>query len=126
MSCFAPKSSTELRWLMGSTVDTENVIDAPVKTNLRASLAHPRAGSERREKQDCGWKAWGRCFMNAMVSFRLDASYDGHFFPRSRRQTISPLLDRVNSPPEKLAQYVNSISVSDVAPQWGGSSSRNE
>jgi hypothetical protein len=98
---------TELRWLMGSTVDTER-IDARLG-DLRASLAHPELEARAREQDADG--SWGRCY-DAWF-FRLDASYDGHF-SRDRGGSHIPLLDRVNSP-RKLAQYVNSISVSDVA-----------
>ena len=98
---------TELRWLMGSTVDTER-IDARLD-DLRASLAHPELETRAREQDADG--SWGRCY-DAWF-FRLDASYDGHF-SRDQGGNHIPLLDRVNSP-QKLAQYVNSISVSDVA-----------
>lgn len=98
---------TELRWLMGSTVDTKR-IDARMN-DLRASLAHPELESGARKPDADG--SWGRCY-DAWF-FRLDASYDGHF-SRDQGGNHIPLLDRVNSP-EKLAQYVNSISVSDVA-----------
>jgi hypothetical protein len=98
---------TELRWLMGSTVDTER-IDARLG-DLRASLAHPELETRARQQDADG--SWGRCY-DAWF-FRLDASYDGHF-SRDRGGSHIPLLDRLNSP-QKLAQYVNSISVSDVA-----------
>ncbi|MGA2133529.1 MAG: hypothetical protein ABSH50_14640 [Bryobacteraceae bacterium] len=98
---------TELRWLMSSTADTER-IDA-LLGDLRASLAHPELEAGAREQDADG--SWGRCY-DAWF-FRLDASYDGHF-SRDRGGSHIPLLDRVNSP-RKLAQYVNSISVSDVA-----------
>jgi hypothetical protein len=98
---------TELRWLMGSTVDTER-IDTRLD-DLRASLAHPEVETRAREQDADG--SWGRCY-DAWF-FRLDASYDGHFSRDQGGNQIS-LLDRVNSP-QKLAQYVNSISVSDVA-----------
>ncbi len=97
---------TELRWLMGSTVDTER-IDARLD-DLRASLAHPELEARAREQDADG--SWGRCY-DAWF-FRLDASYDGHF-SRDQGGSHIPLLDRVNSP-QKLAQYINSISVSDV------------
>ncbi len=98
---------TELRWLMGSTVDTER-IDARLD-DLRASLAHPELETRAREQDADG--SWGRCY-DAWF-FRLDASYDGHF-ARDEGGDDIPLLDRVNSP-QKLAQYINSISVSDVS-----------
>jgi len=98
---------TELRWLMGSTVDTER-IDARLD-DLRASLAHPELETKAREQDADG--SWGRCY-DAWF-FRLDASYDGHF-SRDQGANVIPLLDRVNSP-QKLVQYVESISVSDVA-----------
>jgi hypothetical protein len=98
---------TELRWLMGSTVDTGR-IDARLD-DLRASLAHPELETRAREQDADG--SWGRCY-DAWF-FRLDASYDGHF-SRDQGDNHIPLLDRVNSP-QRLAQYVNSISVSDVA-----------
>jgi hypothetical protein len=98
---------TELRWLMGSTVDTER-IDTRLD-DLRASLAHPELEARAREQESDG--SWGRCY-DAWF-FRLDASYDGHF-SRDEGGNHIPLLDRVNSP-KKLTQYVNSISVSDVA-----------
>jgi hypothetical protein len=98
---------TELRWLMGSTVDTER-IDARLD-DLRASLAHPERETRAREQDADG--SWGRCY-DAWF-FRLDASYDGHFSLGEGGEHI-PLLDRVNSP-QKLAQYVHSIAVSDVA-----------
>ncbi len=98
---------TELRWLMGSTVDTER-IDSRLD-DLRASLAHPELETRAREQDADG--SWGRCY-DAWF-FRLDASYDGHF-SRDQGGSQIPLLDRVNSPPI-LTQYVNSISVSDVA-----------
>ncbi len=99
---------TELRWLMGSTVDTDR-IDSRLD-DLRASLAHPELEPKAREQDADG--SWGRCY-DAWF-FRLDASYDGHF-SRDHVSKDIPLLDRVNSP-KKLVQYVNSISVSDVAP----------
>ncbi len=98
---------TELRWLMDSTADTER-IDARLD-DLRASLAHPELEARAREQDADG--SWGRCY-DAWF-FRLDASYDGHF-SRDQGGNHIPLLDRVNSP-QKLAQYVKSISVSDVA-----------
>jgi hypothetical protein len=98
---------TELRWLMGSTVDTKR-IDARLD-DLRASLAHPELETRASEQDADG--SWGRCY-DAWF-FRLDASYDGHF-SRDEGGNHIPLLDRVNSP-KKLTQYVNSISVSDVA-----------
>ncbi len=98
---------TELRWLMGSTVDTER-IDARLD-DLRASLSHPELETSAREQDADG--SWGRCY-DAWF-FRLDASYDGHF-ARDEGGDHIPLLDRVNSP-QKLAQYINSISVSDVS-----------
>jgi len=98
---------TELRWLMGSTVDTQR-IDARLD-DLRASLTHPELEARAHEQDVDG--SWGRCY-DAWF-FRLDASYDGHF-SRDQGGNQIPLLDRVNSP-QKLAQYVNSISVSDVA-----------
>lgn len=98
---------TEVRWLMGSTVDTER-IDARL-SDLRASLAHPELEAKAREQQVDG--SWGRCY-DAWF-FRLDASYDGHF-SRDESGNHIPLLDRVNTP-QKLIQYVRSISVSDVA-----------
>ena len=98
---------TELRWLMGSTADMER-IDARLNF-LRASLAHPELEARAREQDADG--SWGRCY--EAWFFRLDASYDGHFSQDHGGEHI-PLLDRVNSP-EKLIQYVNSISVSEVA-----------
>lgn len=98
---------TELRWLIGSTADIER-IDARLNA-LRASLAHPEL--EARAREPDADDSWGRCY-DAWF-FRLDASYDGHFSQDQGGEHI-PLLDRVNSP-EKLTQYVNSISVSDVA-----------
>ncbi len=98
---------TELRWLMSSTVDTER-IDARL-ADLRASVAHPELEKKAREQDADG--SWGRCY-DAWF-FRLDASYDGHF-SRDEGGSHIPLLDRVNSA-QKLTQYVNSISVSDVA-----------
>jgi len=98
---------TELRWLMGYTVDTER-IDARLN-DLRASLAHPELEARAREQDADG--SWGRCY-DAWF-FRLDASYDGHF-SRDEGGGHIPLLDRVNSA-EKLTQYVKSIAVSDVA-----------
>jgi hypothetical protein len=98
---------TELRWLMGSTVDTER-IDARLD-DLRASLAHPELETRARERDADG--SWGRCYVAWF--FRLDASYDGHF-SRGEGGSQIPLLDRVNSP-TKLTEYVNSISISEVA-----------
>lgn len=98
---------TELRWLMGSTVDTER-IDARLN-DLRVSLAHPELETRAREQDADG--SWGRCY-DAWF-FRLDASYDGHF-SRDQGGSHIPLLDHVNSP-QKLTEYVNSICVSDVA-----------
>lgn len=98
---------TELRWLIGSTADTDR-IDARLE-DLCASLAHPELETRAREQDADG--SWGRCY-DAWF-FRLDASYDGHFSLDQGGNDI-PMLDRVNSP-EKLAHYVNSISVSDVA-----------
>jgi len=98
---------TELRWLMGSTVDTER-IDSRL-AELRSSLAHPELEKKAREQDADG--SWGRCY-DAWF-FRLDASYDGHFSQDQGTKNI-PLLDRVNSP-QKLVEYVNSISVSDVS-----------
>ena len=98
---------TELRWLVGSTADIEK-IDSRLNA-LRASLAHPELEAKAREQDSDG--SWGRCY-DAWF-FRLDASYDGHF-SRDQGGEHIPLLDRVNSP-SKLIQYVNSISVSDVA-----------
>lgn len=98
---------TELRWLMGSTAELRR-IDARLNA-LRASLAHPELEAQAREQDADG--SWGHCY-DAWF-FRLDASYDGHFSEDEGAEHI-PLLDRVNSP-EKLTQYVNSISVSDVA-----------
>jgi hypothetical protein len=63
---------TELRWLMGSTVDTKR-IDTRLD-DLRASLAHPELEAKAREQDADG--SWGRCY-DAWF-FRLDASYDGH------------------------------------------------
>lgn len=98
---------TELRWLMGSTVDTER-IDTRLG-DLRASLAHPELETRARDQDADG--SWGGCY-DAWF-FRLDASYDGHFSRDQGGSHIS-LLDRVNSP-RKLVDYVNAISMSDVA-----------
>jgi hypothetical protein len=98
---------TEFRWLMGSAVDTER-IDARLD-DVHASLAHPELEKRAREQDTDG--SWGRC--HDAWFFRLDASYDGHF-SRDQGGDDIPLLDRVNSP-QKLAQYITSISVSDVA-----------
>jgi hypothetical protein len=92
---------------MGSTVDTER-IDGRLE-DLRASLADPELEKSAREQDADG--SWGRCY-DAWF-FRLDASYDGHYSQDQGGSHI-PLLDRVNSP-EKLTEYVKSISVSDVA-----------
>jgi hypothetical protein len=91
---------TELRWLMGSTVDTERI---------DARLDDPELETRASEQDADG--SWGRC--HDAWFFRLDASYDGHF-SRDQGSNRIPLLDRVNSP-QKLAEYVKSISVSDVA-----------
>jgi len=99
---------TEILWLLGSTVETDR-IDARLN-DLRASLAHPELEASARER-DPADGSWGRCY-DAWF-FRLDGSYDGHFSKGQGGAEI-PLLDRVNSP-EKLTQYVRSISVSDVA-----------
>ena len=82
---------TELRWLMGSTADTER-IDARLD-DLRASLAHPELEMRAREQDADG--GWGRCYDAWFL--RLDASYDGHFSQDQGGNRI-PLLDRVNSP----------------------------
>jgi hypothetical protein len=99
---------TEIRWLLGSTVDIER-IDARLN-DLRSSLQHPERESKARER-DPGDGSWGHCYTEWF--FRLDGSYDGHFQNGEGGGNI-PLLDRVNSP-EKLSEYIRSISVSDVA-----------
>jgi hypothetical protein len=99
---------TELRWLIGNTADVDP-IDARL-ADLRSSLAHPEQESRARQ-QDPGDGSWGRC-SNAWF-FKLDASYDGHFANGEGGAKI-PLLDRVNSP-DKLANYMKSLSISDVA-----------
>jgi hypothetical protein len=98
---------TELGWLMGSTADTAR-IDARLG-DLRTSLAHPELEKRARAQDSDG--SWGGCY-DAWF-FRLDASYDGHFSLNQGGSQIA-LLARVNSP-QKLTQYINSISVSDVS-----------
>jgi len=99
---------TEIRWLLGNTVDTDG-IDSRLN-DLRSSLAHPELEARARER-DPADGSWGRCY-DAWF-FRLDGSYDGHFQKGEGGGRI-PLLDRVNSP-ERLTEYIRSISVSDVA-----------
>jgi hypothetical protein len=99
---------TEIRWLMGSTVDIDR-IDARLN-DLRSSLQHPELESKARERDPVDG-SWGHCYTEWF--FRLDGSYDGHFSNGEGGGNI-PLLDRVNSP-EKLTDYVKSISISDVA-----------
>jgi len=99
---------TEIRWLMGSTVDIDR-IDTRLN-DLRTSLAHPELEAKGRERDPVDG-SWGYCYTEWF--FRLDGSYDGHFSKGEGDGSI-PLLDRVNSP-EKLTEYVLSISVSDVA-----------
>lgn len=62
-------------------------------------------------QQDPSDGSWGRC--SNTWFFKLNALYDGHFGNGEGGVRI-PLLDRVNSP-DKLSNYIKSISVSDVA-----------
>jgi len=99
---------TEIRWLLGSTADTDR-IDSRLN-DLRASLAHPELEAKARERDPTDG-SWGHCY--EAWFFRLDGSYDGHFSNGERGGNI-PLLDAINSP-ERLTDYVKSISISDVA-----------
>jgi len=82
--------------------------------DLEDSLAHPEREAEA-NTQDPQDGSWGRCF--AEWYCKLDASTEeiGRDANRRRVPDLPPrFLDRVNSP-EKLTDYLTSVSVSDIA-----------
>jgi hypothetical protein len=97
---------SEVIWLLSATADFGR-IDRRLD-ELQASLDHPeREGDGHAQDPDDG--SWGRGYTEWF--FRLAASYPN--FDRPGRVPFR-LLDRVNSP-EKLTDYLLSVSASDIA-----------
>jgi hypothetical protein len=102
----------ELVWLLTSTADFKR-IDKRLD-DLETSLSHPELQAKA-EEQDPDDGSWGKCYSEWFL--KLGASYD-HLEQLSHRveRPKYPLhfLDRINSP-QKLSDYLTSVSVSDIA-----------
>ena len=103
---------TETKWLFSSTADFQQ-IDKNLDS-LEQVLKHPER-NEITTKQDPSDGSWGGCYTQWFI--RLDATYDqlsrGEMRDRKPEVPIR-LLDRVNSP-DKLRNYFDSVSLSDIA-----------
>ena len=102
----------ELEWITGDTMDfargTRRMDD------LEYVLGHP-AEEPKAGQQDPGDGSWGQC--HSEWFFKVNATFDHITNPPNRREEPRfelHLLDRVNGP-EKLTQYFDSVSVSDIA-----------
>jgi hypothetical protein len=102
----------ELDWIMGDTMDFAR--SASRMDDLEYVLTHP-AEETKGEQQDSEDGGWGGC--HSEWFFKVNASFDHITNPPNRKETPRyelHLLDRVNAP-EKLTQYFDSVSVSDIA-----------
>jgi len=102
----------ELKALITQTADFK-LIDQRL-ADLESSLAHPELEGDT-DKQEPRDGSWGRCY--AEWYCKLDASCEelGKEANKKRVTEIPPrFLDRVNSP-EKLTEYLTSVSVSDIS-----------
>ena len=105
----------ELKALITQTADFK-LIDQRL-ADLESSLAHPELEGDA-DDQDPADGSWGRCY--APWYCKLDAA--GEHLGKETNKKHAPkfkprFLDRVNSP-EKLTDYLTSVSVSDI-PQTG-------
>jgi hypothetical protein len=101
----------ELKALIMQTADFKP-IDQRI-SDLEFSLAHPEQETVA-DQQDPQDGSWGRCFSEWYC--KLDASTDPLMKVANKHQSlqIQPhFLDRINSP-EKLTDYLTSVSVSDI------------
>lgn len=101
----------EIKALVTQTADFKEV-DRRLD-DLESNLAHPEREAEA-EEQDPEDGSWGKCF--AEWYCKLDASCEeiGKEANKKRVPKFEPhFLDRVNSP-EKLTDYLMSVSVSDI------------
>lgn len=101
----------ELKALLTQTADFK-LIDQRL-ADLELSLAHPEleAGADQQNPAD---GTWGRCYIEWYC--KLDAFYEdlGKESNKRRELEVPPhFLDRVNSP-QKLTDYLMSVSVSDI------------
>jgi hypothetical protein len=102
----------EIAWLLGYTADFK-AVDRRL-TDLKNTLANPKLELTAAQ-QDPVDGSWGKCYTEWF--FKLDASYD-HLqeLAKSGQRPKYKLrfLDKINSP-EKLAMYLTSVSISDIA-----------
>lgn len=102
----------ELKALLVQTADFK-LIDQRI-ADLESSLAHPDQETEA-NRQDPQDGSWGKCF--AEWYCKLDASTDPLLKVANKHHPLElqpQFLDRVNSP-EKLTDYLTSVSVSDIS-----------
>jgi len=95
---------TEIIWLISSTADFKR-LDHRLD-DLQSSLDHPEHESQAQQENEDG--SWGPGYTEWF--FRVIASY-GHLTDSKQNCAF---IDRINSP-EKLTDYLGSVSVSDIA-----------
>jgi len=103
---FSHQILSEIIWLVSSTADFKR-IDKRLD-DLQVSLNDPQ-GELKGKEQDSTDGSWGKGYSEWF--FKVIAS-----FPHLKKEsTVKPgFIDRVNSP-EKLSNYLTSVSVSDIA-----------
>ena len=102
----------EINWLTGDTMDFAR--GSRRMDDLEFVLSHPEEEAKARQ-QDADDGGWGRC--HSEWFFKVNATIDRITNPPNRKEEPRyelRLLDRVNAP-EKLTQYFESVSVSDIA-----------
>jgi len=109
---FSHQIVSEIIWLVSSTADFKRMDQR--LDDLQTSLDHPEREAEAKE-QDPGDGSWGKGCTEWF--FKVVASY-GHLQTPSKKKGKPEFefhfLDRIKSP-EKLTDYLLSVSVSDIA-----------